>query len=101
MRSIDLRVFEVAVHGVWAGQEWPDKLGEKKEELKETGVGSQKLRCMNLVFSEMDNFGPLQIKDVVMVTGDGVRVEVKAIGADQAKELKNSDVSKMGCPCTH
>lgn len=37
---------------------------------------------MNLVFSDMDNFGPLQNKDVVMVTGTGVRVEVKAIGAD-------------------
>lgn len=37
---------------------------------------------MNLVFSDMDNFGPLQNKDVVMVTGTSVRVEVKAIGAD-------------------
>lgn len=55
---------------------------------------------MNLVFSDMDNFGPLQNKDVVMVTGTGVRV-VRAIGADQAEELKDSDVSKMGCPRTH
>lgn len=33
----------------------------------DTGVGSQKVRCMNLVFSDMDNFGQLQNKDVVLV----------------------------------
>lgn len=36
-----------------------------------------------------------------MVTGTGVRVEVKAIGAEQVMELKASNVIKMGCPHTH
>lgn len=44
---------------------------EKKGGTK-TGVGSQNVSCLDLIFSDTDTLGSFQYKGIVMVAGAGV-----------------------------
>lgn len=44
----------------------------KKEELRQLGVGSQNVSCLDLIFSDTDTLGSFQYKGIVMVADAGV-----------------------------